>query len=120
MLLQQFHQPVIKTVIEEKYPNDVRIIVKNNALPFHNRAMPAVCPENRVAIPGLGKFSTAAGNATATRCITASKPDNPQAAIPLLNHHLFLFLLFIIDSPPRPAPLPQHRDRLTLNRRKAI
>ncbi len=25
----------------ETYPNDVRIVVKNNALPFHKRAMPA-------------------------------------------------------------------------------
>ena len=38
----------------EKYPNDVRIVWKNNALPFHNRAMPAA--QAAMAAHAQGKF----------------------------------------------------------------
>jgi protein-disulfide isomerase len=38
----------------EKFPNDVRIVVKNNALPFHKRAMPAA--EATLAAHAQGKY----------------------------------------------------------------
>ena len=38
----------------EKFPNDVRIVWKNNALPFHNRAMPAA--QAAMAAQPQGKF----------------------------------------------------------------
>ena len=45
--------PTLKQ-LNEKYPNDVRIVWKNNALPFHNRAMPAA--EAALAAHEQGKF----------------------------------------------------------------
>ena len=45
--------PTLKSV-KEKFPNDVRIVWKNNALPFHKRAKPAALAS--IAAQQQGKF----------------------------------------------------------------